>query len=166
MRHKKASKSSIVLLIVGILLLVPGGVAFTLSVNQVWLGITSKNWPAAEGMVTRSLIDLSAARAGASGPITHTYKANIRYQYEVNGKLYSGDKIFVTDYISKELAFEKKQEIEYPVGSSVIVYYDPDNPELSVLEPGTGWPSFAGVVLGAIIVITGVFLLTTWWRKK
>ena len=158
--------NKMVLLVVGVLFLASGGFAFTLSVNQVWLGFSSENWPVTKGIISRSMIEIDTGETDLQIEDMHAHIADVQYTYKIDDKIHVSDKITVLDYLSKDPAFEKKQINKYPAGSIVKIYYDPDNPELSVLEPGTGWPSFAGVVLGAIIVITGVFLLTTWWRKK
>lgn len=154
------------LLVVGVLLLASGGFAFTLSVNQVWLGLSSEKWPATKGIISRSMIELRTGQTGLQMRDAQVSNADIRYTYKTGDQIHVGDKITVLDYLSKDLVFEKRLISRYPAGSFVKVYYDPDNPELSVLEPGANWFSFLALVLGAVIVITGVFLLTTWWRKK
>ena len=66
------------------------------------------------------------------------------YTYEVDGQTYSNDRIWSGLNPQEELPSAEiagQALAEFPVGSEVIVYYDPDDPQDSVLraEPGVGW---------------------------
>jgi len=59
----------------------------------------------------------------------------IRYQYQVNGKTYLSNRVHYSYTGSKDKSYAEGYVAKYPVGSVVLVYYDPEYPERSVLEP-------------------------------
>ncbi len=89
----------------------------------------SKKWPQSEGVVTSSEIIKSSDSDGTS------YRAKITYNYQVDDKTYSSNKISFGEYSSPNK--NKAQDIidKFPVGN-VTVFYDPEDPARSVLEPG------------------------------
>lgn len=97
-------------------------------------------WPKTEGVITQSFMDWDRHRQ---------QYANIRYSFIVNGEKITGFQISAKDTnISDEELLKK-----YPVGKKVIVYYDPENPENSLLEPGYSWQSYQAFVLGIIFLL-------------
>jgi hypothetical protein len=66
------------------------------------------------------------------------YAAEIDYNFTVNGKSYSGDRITLTSGNSSTSSIrEVKKELQaYPLGVSVKVYYDSELPNNAVLQPG------------------------------
>ncbi len=83
------------------------------------------------GVVTGSEIERSSSSDGT------TYAANIEYEFELGGTSYTGDRhsFFSFGTSSSEHASEVVRR--YPVGKRVTVYYDPGEPEQSVLEIDT-----------------------------
>ena len=98
-------------------------------------GGASKKWPSVQGTVLESRVierkNFSTKRAVA----THStiYEAHILYGYKVGNRSYTSNRICFgpPDEGAGELV--KK----YPVGKVVRVYYDPNDPGNSVLEPGS-----------------------------
>jgi hypothetical protein len=64
------------------------------------------------------------------------YKASVVYTYEVNGRQYTGDRVRLGVIVSATLpGWAKRMAAQYPVGSEVEVYYNPQDPGESVLHP-------------------------------
>jgi hypothetical protein len=93
-------------------------------------------------VVTGSEIERSSGSDGT------TYEAKIEYEFELGGTSYTGDRhsFFSFGTSSSEHASEVVRR--YPVGKRVTVYYDPGEPEQSVLEVDTrSFPWFAIIFL-------------------
>ena len=54
--------------------------------------------------------------------------------------------------------FSKRYVEKYPEGSQVRVYYDPENPETSTLEPGPGQGDWLVLAIGLGTLVFGVLL--------
>lgn len=95
----------------------------------------SSNWPTTAGLITSSNIE-SWKESGDT-----YFEPKIEYKYEIDNLIYSSNRIrfggFVPSFPSYSV--EARETIRrYPSGIAVQVYFDPDNPSLSVLEPRTG----------------------------
>lgn len=104
--------------------------------------------PETEGVITESFMDWDRHKK---------QYATIGYSFIVKGEKKIGFQISAKDTnISNEELLTK-----YPVGKKVEVYYDPDNPENSLLEPGYSWQRYQAFVLGILflLVAMGVALL-------
>jgi hypothetical protein len=92
----------------------------------------SKDWPTTDGKITSSKIHSSSSQYGT------VYSVDICYEYSVNGISHpgadrvapDGDKVFVR----KERAREYVSA--HPPKTPVLVYYDPNNPQIATHQPG------------------------------
>lgn len=117
------------------------------SLNSSYLTFSSENWAETNGKVISSYAKLEAKKG---------YRPNIIYRYKVNGKTYENDVlgygIYYIPFINNQRKAQEKAQ-QYPQDSTVRVYYNPDNPELSCLEKG-------GSSLGYLLsLIGGVFFI-------
>jgi hypothetical protein len=88
-----------------------------------------------------------------------SHKPLIRYRYSVARNEYVGD---TTRVMATTLGGERdarRQVARYPVGARVAVYYDPDRPSESVLEPG---PSFFHGFLALFLTPFNIVMLGSW----
>lgn len=112
---------------------------------------TSEAWPTVEGRVVRSEVDHSTDSEGGD-----SYLPQIDYTYTLDGMQYENDRV---RFGENSYSFRRQAEAEverYPVGRRVDVYYEPGNPENSVLEPGATLGSYLGVCLGAMFLGIGL----------
>ena len=87
----------------------------------------SQNWPQVLGKVICANLKKMSDTEGT------TYEAEVQYEYIVNGVRHIGKRIgFIRrTYVRSQRAEEERNQ--YPVNSSVAVYFDPDNPDDAVL---------------------------------
>ena len=99
-----------------------------------------RKWSCTQGHLLRERI----ARFGAKEWITanQDYHLDALYQYEVNGKTYTGSRvspwIMVASHNVKSLLHRQLDGIEKTPDGAITVYFDPKNPRRSLLiKPGT-----------------------------
>lgn len=125
----------------------------------------SEGWPTVEGRVVRSEVDHSTDAEGGD-----SYTPEIEYEYTVDGLEYENNRVRFGEnsYSSRRRAEEETGR--YPVGRRVEVYYEPGDPDNSVLEPGATLGSYLGVVMGAMFLGIGLIsapliMLPRWLRR-
>ncbi len=91
---------------------------------------SAQDWASTMGAVISSMIQVR--RTGNS----RSEIPVVVYQYQVNGKPYTGQVIKAGEqYFSVRLYGDAQKAIaRYPVGAQVMVYYNPENPQESALE--------------------------------
>lgn len=111
----------------------------------------SQSWPATQGIVISSSMEMYGSSDKPS------YKPRIIYRYMVNGTYYSGEKISLDAPVRHDYYYASQVVKQYPVGKSVLVYYKPEHPERALLELSDG----PLVTLFAVIffLIAGLFIL-------
>lgn len=125
------------------------GILFiVLGIRNHTLGKQSENWPIAEG----GLVSESSSRPKKKKRI------HVFYEYQVNAVSYKNSRVNFRD----DKASKKKISDQYNVGDKLKVYYQPDDPEQSVLEPGASTGSLIAKIAGGLFcfVLSGFFLMT------
>jgi hypothetical protein len=118
-------------------------------------GMKAKNWPAAPGQVVASQVTVNVSYDD-DGDRSTTYGADIMYRYTVDGYEYNGNRRTFADYKSSNRNRAEKIVGQYAPATDVPVYYRPDDPEESVLEPGVNAVSFLLLLLPLVFVGIGV----------
>lgn len=90
-------------------------------------------WPVAPGRVTISRVE---TRRGSddSGPTHRSYEAVVEFRYEVGDLSFSSRQIALGWRTSGARKGAEAVVARYPVGATVEVHYDPDNPSEAALE--------------------------------
>jgi len=146
--------SPVTTFIVGVVFIISSWMVYTnFSVPMVEEATVSETWPTTTGLITNSNIQQSESDG------TTMYAAKINYDFTVDNKSYSGDRITLTSGNSTTSSIrEVKKELQaYPTGTNVKVYYDPELPNNAVLQPGadffTKLIKYAPFIFGFIGVI-------------
>lgn len=116
----------------------------------------SEQWSDTNGVVASSQVIYDKDSDGDT-----TYKPDILYNYQVNGKSYQQGNIrYDGSWASSRSTYARDMVRKYPVGKQVDVYYDPDEVSEAVLEPGVIWASYFPLGFGLIffLVGAGIFL--------
>lgn len=98
-----------------------------------------------------------------SGTITCSQDNNdllpqIEYRYSVAGRDYHRQMEFPAD-LSPTEQFKTRYLEKFPVGSQITVYYDPDHPDRSTMEPGPRRGDGLVFALGLGMTVIGLLLL-------
>lgn len=113
----------------------------------------STSWPKATGRIISSSVEYSRDSDGHD-----SYKPEVTYTYAVNNRFYKSHaiKFGENSYDNKPVANEIANR--YAVGKKVVVYYDPQNPENSILEPGVTGGSYIVLGIGVLFVMIGLIV--------
>lgn len=117
----------------------------------------SKNWHATPGKIISSELDAQTT-TDEDGYQTTTYIAKILFEYQVDKTSFKGECINF-DYGMRTSNKGKQQSIveQYPAGSQVTVYYDPDDPKQAVLEKAVNGV-FTTIMVSAVFILIGVIV--------
>ena len=117
----------------------------------------SADWPATPGVITASSVERSQSSSSSSSSSSRpTYSANISYSYSVEGSNYTSGTVSFGQYGSSDSDHAREIVSRYPVNKEVDVFYNPEKPETSVLEPGVTWSSYLILGMGAIFAFAGL----------
>jgi Protein of unknown function (DUF3592)/Tetratricopeptide repeat len=116
------------------------GVVFLWSGARLFQSLASLNWPSVNGMVTKSAVKY-VPPASAFSNSNGVYQVDFAYKYSVNGNDLEGhDESFgVFDaFPGVNRGAERANQLvdAHPGNTNVTVYYDPKNPQTSVLTRG------------------------------
>lgn len=116
-------------------ILIIGGIGYLLykrSQKSTAYRQTAQNWPSTTGTILMSSVQ--SRRSSSHGGYS-SYPV-IVYQYEVNGTNYQSQRLKAGEQFFNVNVSWQAQEIvnRYMIGSTVTVYYDPNNPAESSLE--------------------------------
>ena len=120
--------------------------------REVRRAAASVGWPQIQGQVVTSKVREYRANPDSKSE----YSARIRYRYQVRGIEHESDRIAFGGiaFFGQAAASAKAQE--YSEGAAVTVYVSPQNPALSVLEPGQTWTGLLTLVATAVAAVVGV----------
>jgi hypothetical protein len=91
-------------------------------------------WPSVRGRIVTSEVTTTAVKTGRV--FRESLVANTVYSYSVNGRNFRGDARRVVPMLHFETEGTPEEIVgKYPVGKSVTVYYDPNNPADALLTP-------------------------------
>lgn len=128
----------------------------------------SNSWPTVPGKVTGSHVAHTTSKTrdrdrNNREQTTHSYSAQIEYEFEVNGLKQTGTRITI---VSEQIGDQAQAEAiskRYEIGTEVVVSYKPGDPSESVLEPGRwGGTIFMFGFAAAFILLPLGFLRIIW----
>lgn len=115
----------------------------------------SPSWPTTEGVITTSKM-----KSWLDDDGDRMYGADIVYDYRVGGSQLTGRNVKFGKVSTNRSSDAEKVLQKYPEGAQVEVFYNPDEFEVSVLEPGVHASTWFMPVFGLVFASFGfVFLL-------
>ena len=115
----------------------------------------SKNWPSTEGIIISSEVKQTKHRkSGSSSGYRYKYSPKVKFEYYVDDETYTSRRISFADYSSSNRSSAKQIADYYHPEKEVTVYYDPLEPKVGVLEPGTA--NMSTIIVGGVIILFGI----------
>ena len=157
----ESKQSSIFATLIFSLMFIVGGWLFYNHVSQTIIdeANASKDWPMVQGVVSFSSIKTSISDGD------EMYSVDLEYNYTVQAKNYTGDRIATIMSSTNSLSSVEKDLRKYPVGEHVSVYYNPEAPSISMLEPGAGLFTYV-ITYGPLLFCLVGFLMLLQVLKK
>ncbi|NTV46848.1 MAG: DUF3592 domain-containing protein [Chlorobiales bacterium] len=132
------------------------GIVITyMGVRTLYYGSESESWPITTGRIKSSNMDYTAAPKREQQERSGSYHAEILYQFKVQGKIYSGDRIAFGGYGETGEEYVQKLLNRFPEGKLVRVYYKADDPEVCALQPGQKSEAWYIPIVGLAFVLFG-----------
>ena len=130
---------------------------------QVW---QSGRWVECPAVVRHS--ELESSRGGKGG---RTYRVQIHYQYEIDGKQHIGNRYdFFMSTMYSNLGYKQKRQAvdEMPVGKEIICLVNPENHADAVISREIQYSYFVCAIFPFIPLVMGMFFLggVIFGRKK
>jgi hypothetical protein len=135
------------------LFLIIGIVQVIIGCRQAMHSYASVNWPTTDGKIIFSEV----VKHDSTNSII--YRADIRYDYTVNGRSYAGHCVAYGEDGSTDSQHERQLVSKYQPEKVVVVFYKPTDPEVSLLEPGLTWRNSFLLLLGAFFALLAVLSL-------
>jgi len=147
---------------VGVLILLRCGLFAFFVVGIIFIGVGWNamqlprqvgSWPTTKATVLESKIVSELREEGGPENRRHVniFSVELEYQYQLNGSIYTGDRI---SFISKTSRDEKKMQPvldKYAAGKTVNTYYNPKDFDDSYLEPGNPWFAVPFLIGGTLL---------------
>ncbi len=113
----------------------------------------SQTWPTATGTIQASEVT-SFFQKGKT-----KYSPSVSYTYDVNGRSLTSNLIWASGGDTSTVKSQQQDVVDkYPVGSTVKVFYDPENPEFAILEPGITSTNYIVLGAGGAILLVGIIM--------
>jgi hypothetical protein len=140
-------------ILIPILFVLIGVGGFIVALRDYLLGRASEDWPAIEGEILE--VDIVVPRLGR-----RTLSPHIRYQYQVDGFTFVGDRISFASIGRKLFESTAEEAVSpYRVTQRVFVRVSPSDPRRSVLEPGVRTSTYV-LLLGFVgCAVIGIVLI-------
>jgi hypothetical protein len=138
----------------GLVFGIGGIVVFFIAAKSRKSASLARSWSITEGSLLSASVKLRSSSVSVKGTPRKSYEPVAHYSYEIDGKQYKGNRIYVSDYSG---AKSKAQTIVDKLKSTpkLTVRYNPDNPKEAVLDakaPGMG----AFLALGIFCLAVGL----------
>lgn len=123
----------------------------------------AKNWGTAQGEVLEATVE-QYLHSTDDGTMT-AYRPRIIYGYRVGGRDYVGERLNFGGAVHSSLrGLAENKARQFPTGSKVQVYYDPQNPNEATLERTAPASRLLYIIGGVMLVIAVVVCAAgAWW---
>lgn len=127
-------------------------------IGNIRVASETNHWQQTVGIITRSEISNDSNHDGT------TYEPRIDYTYTVNGIQYQGGTIYIGDRANtSDISYAQRFVSKYSINQQVSIYYKPNHPQRSVLEPGVKKATFIELAFGIISAFAGIsFYIMDW----
>ncbi|PZO36085.1 MAG: hypothetical protein DCF19_22530 [Pseudanabaena frigida] len=135
--------------------------SLTKSTNNLFQGYQNKSWDSVNGRIINSFISSSKSKS------IYYFTPNINYRYTVAKTSYTNNTI---SFNTTETANKNEAEAKiakYPIGAEIKVFYNPNSPSISCIEPNFFlWENLFVFSYSAFIVAFGIILIFFQFFRK
>ena len=121
---------------------------------QLQEALEISNWPSVEGKIVESRVVGERA-----------FRPDIKYIYTVDGEEYTGSSSLDMPGFggrTSRLDAAEKMVRQYPQGSTISVYYNPENPQQSMLHPKPTYSHYLTLTTAALLFLAGFAIILIW----
>lgn len=140
--------------LMGLVLIASGIFVMGFGVNPILQTRDSASWSSTRGQIINSQLVTPRDTTAGLG-----FKATVEYQYDVEGRQFTGDRISFSDAYSSNEEYHQEIVDKYFPGKRVEVFYNPSNPLESVLEKRFARQSFLWIFIGIVVFGLGLAAL-------
>lgn len=118
-----------------------------------------QDWMETQGRILHA--DVQARRSRSGTGYSTSYYPLVVYEYEVGGRRYQSQQIRAGHQVGLGFAgMVQNQVAKYPIGATVPVYFNPNDPSQAVLDKSGSMATsiFSGVALFIIIMLLGTVI--------
>jgi hypothetical protein len=119
----------------------------------------SDTWPSVTGVVISSEISESYSDN------TKMYSPDVIYEYSVDNIPFTGSRIKSLDGTTSSYNSVMKTLQKYQEGGQVNVYYNPEAPGISMLEPGAGFFTYLIKYAPLLFCLVGILILLKFLKR-
>lgn len=134
-------------------------VAICVKNNEIiesWFVDSANTYDTTDGEIIESNISHTGIHGG--------WKFNISYRYFVENVEYISTRVLFSYEALSDKSYAEGYISKYPVGRKVLVYFDPNNPSMSVLEPKVKWFGLA-YAIGFNLILSIILFALSWYHK-
>lgn len=158
-------KPSLVILLFSTIFVLSGAALIVFGFRQMAEARASLQWPVAHGRVIHSEFVQRKEITKATERDRFTYRPEIRYEYEVNGRVWTASRVSFGDAGSSDFALAQEVVARYPVGTAVKVAYRAEDPASACLEPGPHKVTWIMPGAGMLFTLIGVLVFWLFSRR-
>jgi len=135
------------------IMIIVGSFVAYLGLRDISQARASKRWQSVDGVIVSS--DLAVQNDQGST----LYRADIQYTYTLNGRAFTGERVHFGDLSTSDRKPVFDILLKYPKDARVVVFYNPEDPAQTVLEPGFHGANWFLPALGAGFFIFGLIFI-------
>ncbi len=152
---------------IALLFIAEGLRTFSRFVIRIFQWKQSQDWSSIRGKIIQSsLKSVLVPRGGRKGlnadgsvRLITAYTPDILYEYRANAESFQSRQIFLGQQFPSSLSLASDFVDKYPVGKGVTVFYNPEKPEVAVLERGWHKELLGYLVRGFLLMLFGFAFL-------
>jgi len=141
-------------IVVGIAFLLVGIVMLLAGFQARKKALAAQKWPAVPGKITASTLEEERHMDQETHRASISYVPTVQYQYQVRENTLVGNRIGFSK-TGYDYATATRKLAQYQVGAPVTVYYNPDAPDDSVLNPSSKG-SIVLIIISIVIMLVGI----------
>jgi hypothetical protein len=156
---RKGSPNTVLLFPFSIFCLISGTLFSKIAWHQLSESLSSKHW-----LNTSAIVDKSEAEYYSNGK-TKGYSQKFEYHFQVGAAAYHGQRIDFNQRLTKTPGESQARVDQHKPGDRILIFYDPNNPALSIYRPGPQPSTYLLCALSILPLLLGSILLTLGIRR-